>query len=183
MNKSEAINELASALAAAQLAMRSADKDGENPHFRSSYSTLASVWDAIRIPLSSNGLSVVQSVSTLYAEGRVSVSVETTLLHSSGQWVASSLELPVGKPDAQGIGSAITYGRRYGISALVGATADDDDDGSAASADPVNAALLEQVQRCATMNELNALWRSLPSPEKANHAVLAAFTTQKQSLS
>ena len=121
---------LARALAQAQGEMRSAVRDRTNPHYRASYATLASVWDACREPLARHGLAVVQLVT---AGDRGSVTVETRLLHSSGESVSSALTLPVAQPTAQGIGSAITYARRYALAALVGIAPDDDDDGNEAS--------------------------------------------------
>lgn len=131
-SKSPHLNELAAALAKAQGEMVSAEKDRTNPHFQSKYATLASCWDACREPLSKNGLAVIQRVTEA---NRNMVAVETLLVHSSGQWVSQVVRLPVDKPTAQGVGSAITYARRYGLSAAVGvAPADDDDDGNQASA-------------------------------------------------
>lgn len=124
----DSIAELAVALAKAQASIASAAKDKQNPHFRSSYADLASVWEACRGPLTANGLSVVQSPST---EDRA-VRIETILMHSSGQYIRSSLSIPLTKGDAQAIGSAITYGRRYALSAMVGVAPDDDDDGNSA---------------------------------------------------
>ena len=129
MNRSESIKELACALAKAQSAMRGAVKDSENPHFRSKYADLASVWEACRAALGENGLSIVQAPRTV--EG--GVEVETMLLHQSGEWISESLAIPVSKQDAQGFGSALTYCRRYGLSSIVG-IAPEDDDGNAASA-------------------------------------------------
>lgn len=131
MNRSEEIGSLAAALAKAQGAIRSAIKDSTNPHLKSKYADLANVWDAVRAPLSANSLAIFQQVS---ANGDV-VSVATTLAHESGQWICSTLDLRAVKGDPQGIGSAITYARRYSLSALVGVAADDDD-GNAASAPP-----------------------------------------------
>ena len=51
----------------------------------------------------------------------------TTLMHSSGQWLRSKIKLPLSKVDAQGVGAAVTYGRRYGLSAMVGIAQYDDD--------------------------------------------------------
>ena len=124
---------LARALAKAQGAMAAASKDRVNPHFKSSYATLASVWDACREPLSSNGLAVVQCVT---AADKATVTIETRLLHEGGESVVSSLTMPVSQPTAQGIGSAITYARRYALAALVGVAPDDDDDGNEASKPP-----------------------------------------------
>ncbi len=130
MNKSESIKELAAALAKAQGQIHGAKKDTDNPFFKSKYADLASVWDACRQPLSDNGLCVTQMARSI--EG--GVEVETMLMHASGEFVSESLAIPVAKQDAQGFGSALTYCRRYGLSAIVGiAPEDDDDDGNAAA--------------------------------------------------
>jgi hypothetical protein len=129
------IGELAKALAAAQGEMTAASKDGTNPHFKSRYATLASVWDAIRGPLSRNGLSVSQVLET--PDAGPGVIVRTMLLHSSGQWICSRYVMPIhDKLTPQAVGSAITYARRYALSAIVGIAPDDDDDGNAASVTP-----------------------------------------------
>jgi hypothetical protein len=129
MLRSDAINELAAALSKAQGQMVDALKDSSNPFFHSKYADLASVWDACRKPLSTNGLAIVQSVSC--KDGIYSI--ETMLSHASGQFVSETLTLIVKEPTMQGIGSAITYGRRYQLAAFVGVAPDDDDDGNAAS--------------------------------------------------
>jgi hypothetical protein len=132
---SEALDQLAPALAAAQLAMRPALKDAQNPHLRNKYADLGSCWDACRDPLTRNGLSILQPVEVT----EIVVIVTTILLHASGQWVSSELALPwsesKGITHAQAIGSVITYGRRYGLSSMVGIITDDDD-GANAGAKP-----------------------------------------------
>jgi hypothetical protein len=135
MRTSETINELATALAKAQAKIEAAPKDTNNPFFNKKYADLASVWSACRVPLTENGLSVVQTADS---EAGV-VGITTRLLHTSGQWIEGTLKLAPTKNDPQGFGSAITYGRRYGLSAIVGIVADDDDDGNAASGPAVNA--------------------------------------------
>lgn len=127
MTTSDQIDKLAEALAKAQGQISGAIKDSTNPFFKSKYADLASVMDACRIPLSVNGLAIVQAARS--SPG--GVEVETMLIHSSGQWIKESLHLPVVKPDAQGIGSAITYARRYGLAAMVGICPEDDDGNSA----------------------------------------------------
>ncbi len=130
MTKSESIKELAAALAKAQGVMKGALKDSANPFFKSRYADLASVVEAIRAAFSANGLSYIQTVEP---SDKDEVRVETTLLHSSGEWISCGiLSLPVSKIDAQGYGSALTYARRYSLSAAVG-VAPEDDDGNAAS--------------------------------------------------
>lgn len=117
------IGKLAEALAKAQGAMYPALKDNSNPFFKTKYADLSSVWEAARKPLSEHGLSVVQTT-----EGETtSVTVVTLLLHSSGQWIKGKLKMHPTKPDPQGIGSAITYARRYALSAMVGVAPEDDD--------------------------------------------------------
>lgn len=134
MNKSDNINELASALAKAQGAMRFAIKDANNPFFKSKYADLSSVVEAIRDALASNGLSYMQH---LHHSEKHEVCVETVILHSSGQWIScGTVAIPVNKNDAQGFGSALTYARRYSLSAAVGVVADDDDGNAAAAASP-----------------------------------------------
>jgi hypothetical protein len=121
------IAELAAALCKAQAQMEGAKKDATNPHFKNKYADLAAVWAAIREPLTSNGLSVVQ----LLRDVQNGIEVETILLHTSGQQIGSVLAMPASKNDAQGYGSAATYARRYALMALVG-VAPEDDDGNAA---------------------------------------------------
>jgi hypothetical protein len=129
--ESATIGALAAALAKAQGMMHGAKRESINPQFQGKkYADLASVWEACRAPLSANGLAVTQTVSS----GNGGVRVTTTLLHSSGEWMRDRCTFPVTQNTAQGYGSAITYGRRYALAALVGVAPDDDDDGNAASA-------------------------------------------------
>jgi hypothetical protein len=132
LDHSPSIGAIAAALAKAQGVVHAAAKSTINPHFKSKYADLASVWDVIREPLSVNGLAVVQMPSNVPG----GVVITTMLLHTSGEFLRSRLIIPVSKPDAQGYGSAITYGRRYSLSAMVGVAADEDDDGNAASERP-----------------------------------------------
>lgn len=128
MTHSEAINEIAAALSKAQAVIEAAVKGKTNPHFKNDYADLSSVWDACRKPLTDNGLSVAQTAAT--DEGRVGVT--TLLMHSSGQWISDTLVMKPTKDDPQGVGSCITYARRYALAAMVG-VAPADDDGNAAS--------------------------------------------------
>src|SRR3990172_12431203 len=97
--KSQTISELAKALSKAQGEMTGAKKDSENPFFKSRYADLASVWDACRAALSANGLSVVQIADSSGGQ----VTVQTTLLHASGEWISGSLSMTPTKADPQGI--------------------------------------------------------------------------------
>lgn len=132
MTRSEQIQDLAEALALAQGEIAGARKDSKNPHFNSKYADLASIWDACREPLSKHGLSVVQSPRLVGEADHSWVEVETVLFHKTGQFISDVLAIPIARADAQGVGSALTYGRRYALAAMVGIAPEDDDDGNAA---------------------------------------------------
>lgn len=123
MTTSEQINELAAALAKAQGVMAGAAKGSTNPHFKSRYADLASVWDACRPPLAANGLAVIQGVAT---DG-THVTVTTRLAHASGQWIESSAAADARDTGPQSVGSVVTYLRRYSLAAMVGVAPEDDD--------------------------------------------------------
>jgi hypothetical protein len=127
---SENINEIASALAKVQGEIKAAQKDGANPHFKSKFASLNSHWEVCRAVLSKNGLMITQ-LSTVVDDGK-NVLV-TMLCHSSGQWFKSSMILKPVKDDPQGMGSCLSYARRYMLSAIVGTTADDEDDDAEAA--------------------------------------------------
>lgn len=130
---SPTIGKIAFALASAQGAISTAAKNENNPHFNKSYADLADVWDACRRPLASNNLAVVQLPGSRN-DGKI-VTLVTILAHGeSGEFFCSTLEMVPSKNDPQGIGSTLTYMRRYALSAIVGvAPKDDDDDGNAGS--------------------------------------------------
>lgn len=130
MQTSETIADLATALAKAQAQIKPASKDATNPHYKSRYADLPAVWEACRKPLTDNGLSVIQ-MPVDAGEGRVGLT--SILLHTSGQYVSSTVSTKLTQDSAQGLGSALTYLRRYALAALVGIVADEDDDGNAAS--------------------------------------------------
>jgi ERF superfamily protein len=124
MEKSEKIEALALALSKAQAEIKASSLDGKNPHFGSEYSTLNAIWNACREALTKNGLSVIQTTDNEEVEH---ILLETTLLHSSGQWITGKLKMKPMKSDPQGIGSALTYARRYALAAIVGVAPEDDD--------------------------------------------------------
>jgi hypothetical protein len=127
MNKSESIKELATALCKAQGEMKFAVKDAANPFFKSRYADLASVIEAVKLPFANNGISFVQG--TDFED--TAVIIETMLMHSSGEWLSSRLKMQPVKNDPQSVGSAITYGKRYGLQAIAGVPSDDDDGNAA----------------------------------------------------
>lgn len=126
--QTENISELAKALCIVQGILQGAVKDEDNPFFKSKYANLEAVWDACRKPLSNHGLSVIQ---TTVGDEQGNIQLITTLVHSSGQWIRGYLPLLLQKKDPQGVGSALTYARRYALAAIVGIVQVDDDAESA----------------------------------------------------
>jgi hypothetical protein len=127
--QSETIGTLASALAKAQGEFGAAKFNRVNPHFKSKYADLTAVIDAIRAPLSKNGIAWVQTIEPVNGAGMV---LTTTLVHGeSGEWVRSIYPLPAATAPQQ-FGSALTYAKRYSLAAIVGVSADEDDDANVA---------------------------------------------------
>lgn len=149
MRKSESICDLAKALTLVQSSLTPAKRDSTNPFYNSTYADLNSVWESCREILAKNGLCVIQGNSV--GTGNTLI-VDTLLIHESGQWVQSELSLPLSKADPQGVGSAMTYGRRYGLAAIIGIVADADDDGNAASAKNGNGNVRPQTHNERPMN-------------------------------
>jgi hypothetical protein len=112
--------------------MQGISKEGKNPAFKSKYVTLDSILDTLRPILTSNGLMLTQG--SQQPETMQSVTVESRIIHTSGEWISTTVTIPVTKPDAHGLGSALTYGRRYSVSALLAISADEDDDANGAIA-------------------------------------------------
>lgn len=133
MKTSDSIDLISAALAKAQSEFTPALKDSTNPHFKSKYADLASVWAVVQGPMSRNGLAIVQSPE----EGpERSLQIVTRLCHSSGQYFEGVLTLYPADQRPQTTGSCITYGRRYSAMGMLGIVPDDDDDGNAASRAP-----------------------------------------------
>lgn len=134
----QGIENLASALAKFQGEVRNPSNTAKNPQFKSKYAPLDEVINTVKPILEKNGLSFIQSTGS----SGENVVITTLLIHKSGEWLESDpLTLPAyqtksgGVKDfnAQGAGSAITYGRRYSLSAILGLSSEDDDDGNNAS--------------------------------------------------
>lgn len=121
--QSDSIEEIAKAMVIVQQTPIKAKKGSEATYIHSKYADLESVWDAVREPLTTNGLAVLQT-NELCENG---VIIITTLMHTSGQWIRGKLQIIADKPTPQGYGSAITYGRRYALMAMVGVSPVDDD--------------------------------------------------------
>jgi len=120
---SPSIAKISAAMAKAQGAMGGALKDSANPFFKSKYADLESVWGACRKQLAENEIAVFQLPS---ASGN-KVAITTLLGHASGEWIRNTLTVESKDASPQGVGSAITYTRRYGLSAMVGVYQTDDD--------------------------------------------------------
>jgi hypothetical protein len=123
MNRSPELNEFAKALSEVQKEALLAAENSVNPQFHSKYADLASVWGACRKALTSHGFAVTQTTD-IDPEGVV---LETTLMHTSGQWITGRYPVNPIKPDPQSLGSALTYARRFALCAMVGIIAGDDD--------------------------------------------------------
>ena len=121
---SDNVDKLFVAIHAAQGAMRGVAKDSKNPAFKSSYASLESVIDTARPALQAADLAFTQAPGAL-VDGAIEVT--TMLMHTSGQWLRSTLHVPLSKRDPQGVGSAITYGCRYALMATLGLPPVDDD--------------------------------------------------------
>lgn len=123
VTQSEQIDQLAAALAKVQAQLKPAIRDSANPFFKSKYADLGAVWDACRDALAANGCSVLQFPG--FADGTALLT--TVLVHTSGQWMQGTAGAPLVKADAQGVGSCISYLRRYALAAVVGVVTEDDD--------------------------------------------------------
>jgi hypothetical protein len=128
--QSETLNELATALSKAQGEFSAIPKGELNPFFKSKYAGLPDVVGLAAPILSKNGLSVSQWVTVDEFGSDV---LKTFLLHSSGQFIEFSMKMYLSKLDSQGVGSAVTYSRRYSYMSVLGLVADEDDDGNKAS--------------------------------------------------
>lgn len=170
MKMSETIDQLAAALSIAQGQIEDATKSSKNDFYKSKYADLASVRAAIRQPFADNGLSVVQFPRTVPG----GVEVETMLLHSSGEFMAETLFMPV-KHEPHPIGSGISYARRYALMSIANLAADDDDGNAAQTAKPVaepdpkavrDMAIRAKKEAEKGMDALNAFWRGLDADER-----------------
>jgi len=175
MNTSENINELATALAAAQGELEDAEKNKTGYGYN--YADLAQVLGIIRPVFSKHGLSVIQ----LPHNKDGGIAVTTRLCHQSGQWLEDTLVMPAEKPKnlslAQGIGVIITYSRRYMLTALAGITQEDPDAAKKGETEVVNMPgaelseaqqfLSEGMRACATLSELGEFWKDLSADNRA----------------
>jgi hypothetical protein len=130
MNKSESIQNLSAALSKAQAEMPAIKFDSKNPFLKNDYASLGAIIAGARPVIAKHGLSVSQLT---FGEDGVA-GVETVLMHTSGEWISSSISMPIGdekgKSSAQVAGSIVTYLRRYSLASILGIYSDEDGDGN-----------------------------------------------------
>ena len=183
MNQSESIVELAKALAKAQGEMGGAVKGKSNPFFKSKYADLPAVIEAIKPAFTKNNLCYVQ----FPISNQVGAGVTTRIMHNSGEWLEGDFIIPC-KQDAQGIGSAITYARRYGLQSAAGVPAEDDDGNHAARESDINAsdwiaAINESESLEALKDNYTKAYNEAKPNKKAVSAITAAKDAKKKELS
>ena len=152
---SNELDKIAPALAAAEAAISGAVKDATNPQFRNKYADLAAVIAAVKQPLADNHIAIIQAPGQII-EGHVQLT--TRLLHSSGQWIQTTAEAPLGpKATAQAYGSAVTYLRRYSLAGLLSVPQVDDDANAATAASSAPVAAPEPAGATLTPEQAKAL--------------------------
>ena len=135
---------LAKALCAAQAEFGTVPQSGKNPFHKSTYSTIEDYVNAAKPILAKHGLSISQAPNLMESQ----FVLTTILMHESGEHIVSNQPIFSAKQDAQSMGSAITYARRYAYGAVLGmASGDFDDDGNAATAKPVKQANPPTLQK------------------------------------
>lgn len=139
---SPSVDALFPAIHKAQAVLTGVVKDGKNPAFKSRYATLENVIDAAKPALQAADLAFTQAPGAL-VDGALEIT--TMLMHTSGQWLRSTLHVPLSKRDPQGVGSAITYGCRYALMATLGLPPVDDDGESAMDRTPQPARRVAEV--------------------------------------
>jgi len=123
---SPTISKLVTALAEFHKTCKVIGKDKKNEYFKTHYADLGTILGTVNPLLAAQGLTVMQFPLPDY-------SLCTQLTHTSGEWVRSTYQLKPAKADPQGVGSAMTYQKRYAVVAILSlAIDDDDDDGQAA---------------------------------------------------
>lgn len=129
---SETTTKLDAALCKVQAQVKPVLKEAKNPYFNSKYATLASVWEAIKEALEKNEVNITQWP---LESSDNKVKIMTRIAHG-GEWMRGTFSIPVAKQDPQGHGSAITYARRFTLSAALGICPEDDDANLASNPKP-----------------------------------------------
>jgi hypothetical protein len=185
MEKSESIKELANALTKAQSQMTGASKTASNPFFKSKYANLEEVINTVKVPFAEVGLSFVQF--PISEDGFAGV--ETVIIHSSGEFISNSFMLKCAKNDPQGMGSAITYARRYGLQSACGIPSEDDDGNEASKPSKPKKPEMTKADAVALLGAavdvaaLGAAWGGIPVNLKQDPDVLGMKDARKIELS
>ena len=191
MDKSETIGKLTLALSKVQAQLRPAKENSKNPFFKSSYADLGSVWDSVRQLLADNELAIIQMPTDVGG-------LTTILSHSSGEFMSSTMFIP-SKEDAHGVGSAISYARRYALASFVGVVTGDDDGNGAIEKKPTHNKQMEtsKSKPKVTESQLNAMIDAIQqgkgdvvkqkmngySMSKAQQSMLDKYLKQSKTLS
>lgn len=190
VERSETIGELAKALAKFQGKVKTVSKNAENPFYKSKYASLDNIIETIREELATSELAVTQ-----FPHGKDELT--TILVHSSGEYIQASVKFTPKDNSPQAIGSAITYMRRYSLSAVLGIATDEDDDGNAATT-PVNTAkapapvkkapamsdqqAMKKLRSATNEEELKTFWSGLSQSLKKDPEVVAVKDEMKEQL-
>jgi hypothetical protein len=183
MKTSETLVKIAPDLLLAQKSIKFAVENAKNPHLKNNYADLSSVIDAVKTHLNDNNIVFMQS-PTPSDDGRLHLT--TRLLHTSGEWIEDTATCPLSKQDPQGFGSALTYLRRYSLSAICGLYADDDDGDRASNRDEGNRisteTMVKQITNCKTMDELMTAYKTVIVLCKGDVAATNAVVTAKDQM-
>ena len=154
MEHSDSIIKLSEALCKAQKNFKTAIKKSKNPYFKSNYANYTEILQCVKEPLNNEGISILQPIKDDI--------VETILLHESGEYILSQTRIFNLSNKPQDYGSAITYARRYALSAILSIDSDEDDDGNIANGNnqsnqnkPINIVQNQPVKKEVTDNGIN----------------------------
>ena len=185
MQNTEQYKNIAAALTAASNAIGAAKKDGKNPHYKSTYATLSSVINAANKPLLDNNLSIAQEMGCITKSQ--TIKVVTRLTHTSGEYLETITEAPLKNKDIHVLMSTFTYCRRNAISALLNMPVEDDDGNKSHDAKPEfdTLPLLQSIEACATLEQLNLAGNVIKTTQMDNAAknkLRSAWNIRKQFL-
>jgi hypothetical protein len=121
--QSQTIGKLAEALSKAQSEYNKIIKDCTNPFFHSKYADLSACIESVREALANNGLAVVQATKVIGERN----ALETTIMHTSGEWITGEYLIVPMKDEPQAMGAAMTYARRYALCGILNVASEDDD--------------------------------------------------------
>lgn len=183
MKTSESLIKISPDLLLAQKSIKFAVENAKNPHLKNNYADLSSVIDAVKNHLNNNNIVFMQS-PTPSDDGRLHLT--TRLLHISGEWIEDTATCPLPKQDPQGFGSALSYLRRYSLSAFTGLYSDDNDGNDASVRDESNRisteTLVKQITNCKTMDELMTAYKTVLVLCKGDVAATNAVVVAKNQM-